>query len=82
MESDDINLRVPKELADVATEPLSIIPEKSWLLSKVPDDWKKSHIQEREKGRPRELQAGEPRVCAWKDHGTDPPGRDVKAHER
>jgi len=27
-----------------------------------------------------ELQAGEPHLCAWEDHGVDPPERDVKAH--
>jgi len=25
------------------------------------------HVQERQKGRPRELQAGEPYSCAWED---------------
>ena len=30
----------------------------------------------------RELQSSEPYLCAWEDHGIDPPGRDVKAHVR
>ena len=33
-----------------------------------------SHLQEREQGGPGELQAGESHLCAWEDHGTDPPG--------
>ena len=31
----------------------------------------------RKKGRPGELQAGEPHLRAWEDHGADPPGRDA-----
>ena len=40
------------------------------------------HIQEREKGRPGELQASEPHFSSWEDHGIDPPGRDAKVHPR
>ena len=29
---------------------------------------------------PRDLQTGEPHLCAWEDRGTDPPGSNVKAH--
>ena len=36
----------------------------------------------REKGRPRELQASGPHLCAGEGHGTDPPGRHAKVHER
>lgn len=57
--------------------------EKLWL-PEVPRDWKKgtiTHLQERGKGGPGELQAGEHHLCAWEDHGADPPGRDAKAHE-
>jgi len=35
-----------------------------------------------EKGRPRELQAGEPYIHTWDDHRKASPGRDVKAHVR
>ena len=31
------------------------------------------------KGRPREVEAGEPHLCASEDHGADPPGSFVKA---
>jgi len=40
------------------------------------------HFQEMEKGRPGEPQAGEPQLCAWEEHGMDPPGRNVKANMR
>ena len=39
-----------------------------------------SRTQEREKGRPRELQASEPYCCAWEDNRTDSPGSNIKAH--
>ena len=42
---------------------------------------KHSHIPEREKSIPRELQVIEPHISAWEDCGADPPGRGVKAHE-
>jgi len=29
-----------------------------------------------------ELQTSEPHLCAWEDHGTDTPGRYVKAYAR
>ena len=34
-----------------------------------------------EEGGPAELQASEPHLSAWEDHGRDPPGRYVTAHE-
>lgn len=40
-----------------------------------------SHLQEREEGIPRQLQGGEPHLCAQEDHGTDPSGREVIVHE-
>lgn len=40
-----------------------------------------SHLQEREEGGPREVQAGEPHFFAWEDHETDRPGRHIRAHK-
>ena len=85
MGSDDIHPRVLREMTDIFIEPFSIISEKSCLSSEVPGDWKKRnchfYLQEREEEGPRETQAGEPHFCAWENHGTDPPGRHVKARE-
>jgi len=36
----------------------------------------------RKKGRPGELQAGEPHLCAWEDHGADPPTRGRNLQEK
>ena len=69
----------------MVAEPLSITFEKLWLSGEVLKDWQKrkhhSHLQEREEIGPRELHNDEPHLCAWEDHGTNPPGRHVKAHE-
>ena len=43
---DDVYSKVLRDLADVVTEPLSIIFEKLWLSGEVPTDWKKwKHLQ-------------------------------------
>jgi len=44
MESDSVNPRVLKELADMVAKSLSKVFEKSWLSGKVPSDWKKGSI--------------------------------------
>ncbi|KAG6931740.1 hypothetical protein G0U57_001044 [Chelydra serpentina] len=44
MGPDALHPRVLKELADVITEPLAIIFDKSWQSGEVPDDWKKANV--------------------------------------
>ena len=55
-----------------------------WQSSEDPSDWKRATItpifKKRKKGRPRELQASQSHLCAWQDHGADPPGNYAKAH--
>jgi len=86
MGSDEMHASVLKEVVDVVAEPLSVIYEKLWLSSEVPSDWKKGNItptfKKEIKDDPEELEASEPHLCAWKDHGADPPGRDVIAYAR
>lgn len=54
------------------------VGQSSWGLEKRKCH---SHLQEKEKGGPRELQADEPHLYAWEGHGTDPTRRRIKAHE-
>jgi len=35
---------VPRELANVIAEPLSIIFERSWRTGEVPEDWRKANV--------------------------------------
>jgi len=35
---------MPRELADVTAEPLSIIFERSWRTEEVPEDWRKANV--------------------------------------
>ena len=56
------------------------------LSGEVPGDWRKGNMtpifEKGLQGRPGELWAGEPHLCAWEDHGADPPGRHAKACTR
>lgn len=56
-------------------------------LTVMESPWRWLYLQrmtclEPEKGRPGELQAGEPHLCPREDHGADPPRSYVKAHTR
>jgi len=82
----DMHPWVLKEQADVVAKPLSTIFGKSLLSGEVPETGKKENIspifKEKEKGRPRELQACEPHICARKDHGADISVSCIKAQAR
>lgn len=36
--------RVPREMADAVTMPLSMILEKAWMSGEDPSDWKKDNV--------------------------------------
>jgi len=44
MRLDGIHPRVPRQLAEVLTKPLSIIYQESWLTGEVPDDWRLANV--------------------------------------
>ena len=52
--------------------------EKSWQSGEVSTDWKKGSITTIFKSK-KELQASQSHLCAWQDHGTDPPVNYAKA---
>ncbi|CAM5082945.1 unnamed protein product [Eretmochelys imbricata] len=83
MGPDVLHPRVLNELADVIVEPLAIIFENSWQLWAVPDDWKKANVvpifKKREEGQSWKLQASQPHLSPWKNHGTGPQGINSEA---
>jgi len=86
MKPDEVHPWILRELADEVAKPLSIVSGKSWQSSEVPTDWKRGNIipifKQGKKRRPRELQTSQCHLCAWQDHGADPPGKYAKAHGR
>jgi len=84
MGPDELHPRVLRELAGEVAKPLSIIFERSWRSGEVLHRLEKGqhhpHFQKGKKGRPGELQASQPHLCAWQDDGADPPRNHAKAH--
>jgi len=54
-----------------------------WRSEEVPTNWRRGSItlmfKKEKKGRPGELQASQPHLCAWQDDGADPPRNHAKA---
>jgi len=84
MGPDVIHSQVLRELADEVAKLLSIVFERLRQSGEVPSDWKRNIItpifKKGKKRRSRELQASQSHLCAWQDHGTDPPEDPTKAH--
>ena len=78
MGPDGMHRQVPRELADVIAEPLSIIFERSWRTGEVARELEKgqchSNLQKGQEGGPRELQAGQPHLHPGEGEGAAYPG--------
>ena len=70
MGTDGIHLRVPRELAEELSKPLSIIYQQSWLTGEVPDGWRLSSVTPIfKKGGSGKLWTCEPDLGGGKDYG-------------
>ena len=74
---DKIHPQILRELVDEVAKPLSIIFERLWQSVEVPTDLKRENMapifKKEKKRRSRELQASQSHLCAWQEHGADPP---------